>query len=132
MPLVNKIFFLLLLFGFSVGAKAQSLEFKGKVVDLDSGLPLEGVTVSIPLPASGYIPRRSSGAPCSLGSPPCGMECSCYAFCVQYLSNDQINIFADQFTDGNEIVQPVFYSPIYRIGGSFHTSESVLHQPVGL
>jgi len=69
--------------------------------------------------ASGYIPRRSSGAPCSLGSPPCGMECSCYAFCVQYLSNDQINIFADQFTDGNEIVQPVFYSPIYWMGVHF-------------
>ncbi len=48
MPLVNKTFFFLLLFGFSVGAKAQSLEFKGKVVDPDSGLPLEGVTVSIP------------------------------------------------------------------------------------
>ena len=69
--------------------------------------------------ASGYIPRRSSGAPCSIGSPPCGMECMCYAFCVQYLSNDRINIFADQFTDGNEIVQPVFYSPIYWMGVHF-------------
>ena len=69
--------------------------------------------------ASGYIPRRSSGAPCSLGSPPCGSDCVCYAFCVQYLTDDRINVFSDRFTDGSQIVQQVFYSPLYWKGVHF-------------
>jgi hypothetical protein len=51
----------------------------------------------------GYIPRYSYGSYC----------CS---FCEQLLADNQINILSDQFIDGHEIVQPVFYSPIYWFG----------------
>jgi hypothetical protein len=66
--------------------------------------------------ADGYVPRKSSGGPCSISSPPCGLTCTCFALCEQFTSNDEINVLSDQFIDGKEIIQPVFYSPIYWFG----------------
>jgi hypothetical protein len=66
--------------------------------------------------ADGYVPRKSSGFPCSWFSPPCGIVCSCFALCDQYMTNQEVNVLSDQFTDGNEIIQPVFYSPVYWFG----------------
>jgi hypothetical protein len=69
--------------------------------------------------ASGYVIRKSWGAPCGPGSPPCynPYVCSCSAFCDQLIIDDQVNILSDQFTDGHEIIgRPVFYSPIYWYG----------------
>ena len=73
--------------------------------------------------ASGYIPRKSIGTPCG-ALPPCSpTECGflyqCQAQCEQLVQNIQINILSDQFINGNEIIQPVFYSPIYWFGKHF-------------
>jgi hypothetical protein len=69
--------------------------------------------------ASGYIPRKSWGDPCSIGSPACTnpFMCTCFALCEQFLAEDQINVLSDQYIDGHEITQqPVFFSPVYWTG----------------
>jgi hypothetical protein len=69
--------------------------------------------------ASGYIPRKSWGGPCTIGSPPCTnpFMCTCFAFCEQFLAENQVDVLSDQFIDGHEITQqPVFYSPVYWDG----------------
>jgi hypothetical protein len=73
--------------------------------------------------AYGYTPRKSWGNTC--GSPPpspeCGdpYSCSCAALCEQYITTNQINVLSDKLINGNEIIQPVFYSPIYWFGKHF-------------
>jgi len=57
----------------------------------------------------GYIPRKSGGVP--FKSP----------LCEQFLAEDSINILSDANINGNEIIQPVFISPIYWHG--IHYSE---------
>jgi Domain of unknown function (DUF4249) len=58
--------------------------------------------------AYGYIPRHSVGV------------LSDMRLCEQFLANNEINVFSDQFVDGREIQrQPVFYSPIYWFGKHF-------------
>ncbi|HEY4874203.1 MAG TPA: DUF4249 domain-containing protein, partial [Puia sp.] len=72
--------------------------------------------------ASAYIPRKSWGEPCDpYTDPPCTNPymCVCYAECDQYVENTQINVLSDQLTNGNEIIQPVFYSPIYWFGDHY-------------
>ncbi|HTS46104.1 MAG TPA: DUF4249 domain-containing protein [Puia sp.] len=69
--------------------------------------------------ASAYVPRKSYGWPCSISSPPCGIYCTCFALCVQYTPNNAINVMSDQFVDGREIQQPVYYSPVYWFGTHF-------------
>ena len=67
----------------------------------------------------GYIPRKSWGAPCFFGNPPCNdpFSCTCSAFCVQLLLNNQITVLSDKYIDGQQILnQPVFYSPVYWKG----------------
>jgi len=67
----------------------------------------------------GYIPRKSIGGPCGSSPPTCGLLCNCNAFCEQLLENNQINILSDQYINGKEIIQPVFYSPLYWQGKHF-------------
>ena len=67
----------------------------------------------------GYIPRKSIGGPCGSSPPDCGLLCNCNAFCEQFLENNQINILSDQYINGGEIIQPVFYSPLYWQGKHF-------------
>jgi hypothetical protein len=72
--------------------------------------------------ASGYIPRKSVGDSCRLFAMACTDPyfCTCGAFCEQFLADNQLNVFSDQYTDGKEIVQqPVFYSPLYWFGKHF-------------
>jgi hypothetical protein len=73
--------------------------------------------------ALGYTPRKSWGDNCRPPSPypECGdpYSCSCHAFCEQYITTDQINVLSDKLVNGNEIIQPVFYSPIYWFGKHF-------------
>lgn len=71
--------------------------------------------------ASGYVPRKSWGSPCSIFSPPCtdAFSCTCHAFCVQSIENKQINILSDKLINAKEIIQPVFYSPLYSQGKHF-------------
>jgi hypothetical protein len=71
--------------------------------------------------AYGYTPRKSWGGPCTIGAPPCTdpYMCTCFAFCVQYLGDNQINVLSDQLINGREIIQPVFYSPVYWQGKHF-------------
>jgi hypothetical protein len=71
--------------------------------------------------ADGYIPRKSWGKSCTYPYPPCGdpYSCSCFALCEQYISTSQINVLSDKLVNGNEIIQPVFYSPIYWFGSHF-------------
>jgi Domain of unknown function (DUF4249) len=68
--------------------------------------------------ASGYIPRKSWGSPCGVFNPPCttAFSCVCGAFCEQSFSDAQVNILSDQLINGNEIHQPVDYSPLYSQG----------------
>jgi hypothetical protein len=55
----------------------------------------------------GYIPRYSC---CTL----------CCSLCEQYLPDNQVTVYSDQFTDGKEILdQPVYYSPVYWFGKHF-------------
>jgi hypothetical protein len=72
--------------------------------------------------ASGYTPRKSWGEPCNpYFDSPCTnpFMCICFADCEQLLDENQINILSDQFINGNEIIQPVFYDPIYWFGNHF-------------
>ena len=71
--------------------------------------------------ASGYIPRKSWGFYPVFGFPPCNdaFSCTYLAECEQLLADNQINILSDQYSDGREIIQPVFYSPIYWFGKHF-------------
>lgn len=67
----------------------------------------------------GYVPRKSWGAPCLIGLPPCTdpFMCNCFALCEQLMTNNQISIFSDQYIDGQQILhQPVYYSPVYWKG----------------
>ncbi|HLX91574.1 MAG TPA: DUF4249 domain-containing protein [Puia sp.] len=69
----------------------------------------------------GYVPRKSWGGPCTIGSPPCTdpYMCTCFALCVQYHPDNALNILSDQFVNGREIIQPVYYSPVYWFGRHF-------------
>jgi hypothetical protein len=71
--------------------------------------------------ASGYTPRKSWGDLCVYGFPECGdpYSCSCFALCEQYITTDQLNVLSDKLINGNEIIQPVFYSPLYWFGKHF-------------
>ncbi|HMH33984.1 MAG TPA: DUF4249 domain-containing protein, partial [Puia sp.] len=81
--------------------------------------------------AYGYIPRKSVGDDCEPPAhPPCEQPgsrscnccpylCTCHAFCEQLLRNDQVNILSDKYMDGQNIQQPVFYSPVYWHGKHF-------------
>jgi hypothetical protein len=71
----------------------------------------------------GYIPRKSIGTPCGPLPPcapnQCGFLYACKAQCEQLLENNQIKILSDQLINGHEIIQQVFYSPIYWFGKHF-------------
>jgi hypothetical protein len=73
--------------------------------------------------AYGYIPRKSVGDDCEPpGAPPGACLpylCQCHALCEQLLRNDQVNILSDKYIDGQNIQQPVFYSPVYWHGKHF-------------
>jgi hypothetical protein len=56
----------------------------------------------------GYIPRKSATD-----------FYNDNATCEQLLVNNNINILSDQFINGREIIQPVFYSPVYWHGIHF-------------
>ena len=68
--------------------------------------------------ALGYTPRKSWGDSCSYPYHECGdpYGCSCFALCEQYITNNQLNVLSDKLVNGNEIIEPVFYSPIYWFG----------------
>jgi hypothetical protein len=73
--------------------------------------------------AFGYVARKSWGGGC-LPTPywsGCGdpFSCLCHALCDSYLADNQANILSDQFINGREIIQPVFYVPIYWLGKDF-------------
>ncbi|HEY4874202.1 MAG TPA: DUF4249 domain-containing protein [Puia sp.] len=71
--------------------------------------------------ASGYLPRKSWGGPCSPSNPPCtnAFNCVCNAYCELSFNDNQINILSDQLVNGNEIRQPVNYSPLYCQGSHY-------------
>ena len=73
--------------------------------------------------ALGYVPRKSWGNTCRPPTPylMCSdpYSCSCDALCEQYITTNQINVLSDKLINGNEIIQPVFYSPIYWFGKHF-------------
>ncbi|HLX92036.1 MAG TPA: DUF4249 domain-containing protein [Puia sp.] len=71
--------------------------------------------------ALGYTPRKSWGKTCTPPYSMCGnpYSCSCFALCEQYITTNQVNVLSDQLVNGNEIIQPVFYSPIYWFGKHF-------------
>ena len=67
----------------------------------------------------GYIPRKSWGFPCNINDPPCNSPfvCTCYALCEQVNPVEtQINVYSNQYTEGREIIKPVYYSPVYWFG----------------
>ena len=64
--------------------------------------------------ASGYAPRRSTGRPCSLGSP-----ALCYKNCQQLQIYNQLNILSDRYIDGKHIQQSAAFSPVYWFGKHF-------------
>jgi hypothetical protein len=68
--------------------------------------------------SSGYIPRKSVGDTCDNFQPPCSepFYCQCDALCEQFVQDNDVNILSDQFIDGKEMNQPVFYSAIYWYG----------------
>jgi hypothetical protein len=69
--------------------------------------------------ASGYYPRKSWGSPCALNDPPCTdpYVCTCGAFCEQKnTAPPAVTIFSNQLSQGQEIIDPVYYSPVYWFG----------------
>ena len=71
--------------------------------------------------AMGYIPRKSWGDVCLAPFPPCGdpYSCTCFAECEQLFTDNQVNIFSNQFSSGREIIQPIYYSPVYWFGDHY-------------
>ena len=71
--------------------------------------------------ATGYVPRKSYGFTYPPNASPCPDPFSCLYLseCEELLPNYQINVLSDQLINGNEIVLPVFYSPIYWFGNHF-------------
>jgi hypothetical protein len=71
--------------------------------------------------ATGYVPRKSYGYTYPPDSSPCPDPFSCLyrSECEEFLVNNQINVLSDRFINGNEIVQPVLYSPIYWFGNHY-------------
>jgi hypothetical protein len=71
--------------------------------------------------ATGYVPRKSYGFTYPPNAFPCPDPFSCLYLseCEELLPNYQINVLSDQLINGNEIVLPVFYSPIYWFGNHF-------------
>ena len=63
----------------------------------------------------GWVPRKAWGSPCGFGSPPPTNPFvnACGALCLQYQGYNSLNVLSDQFVNGQEIIQPVFYSPVY-------------------
>lgn len=73
--------------------------------------------------ASGYIARKSWGGSC-IETPPnisCydPFGCYCWAYCEQYVEQNQINIVSDQYIGGNEIIRPSYYIPVYWFGKDY-------------
>ena len=66
----------------------------------------------------GWVPRKAWGNPCGYGSPsPTNpFVNACGALCLQYQGYNSLNVLSDQFVNGQEIIQPVFYSPVYWLG----------------
>jgi hypothetical protein len=73
--------------------------------------------------AIGYYPRKSWGAPCDpFSDPPCTnpFMCTCGALCEQAnTAVSQVNVFSNQFSAGQEIIEPVYYSPVYWFGDHY-------------
>ena len=70
----------------------------------------------------GYIPRKSWGFPCNISDPPCNdpFVCTCEAFCEQVNSVvSQVTLYSNQYTEGRQIIKPVYYSPVYWFGKHF-------------
>jgi hypothetical protein len=69
---------------------------------------------------SGYYPRKSWGAPCNgFTDPPCTnpFMCTCAALCEQLNTAPmEVNLFSNQLSAGKEIIEPVYYSPVYWFG----------------
>ncbi|SRR5579871_602081 len=66
----------------------------------------------------GWVPRKAWGNPCAFGSPPPTdpFQNACGALCLQYQGYNTLNVLSDQYINGQEIIQPVFYSPVYWVG----------------
>jgi hypothetical protein len=73
--------------------------------------------------ASGYYPRKSWGFPCDpYSDPPCTnpFMCTCYALCEEANTTaSQVNVFSNQLSAGTEIIEPVYYSPVYWFGDHY-------------
>jgi Domain of unknown function (DUF4249) len=71
--------------------------------------------------SSGYFSRKSWGGTCGFNWGPCGdpFSCNCHAQCKQSFQSDQIVVQSDQFVNGQEIIEPVCYVPIYWFGDDF-------------
>jgi Domain of unknown function (DUF4249) len=71
--------------------------------------------------ATGYVPRKSYGFTYPPNPSPCPDPFSCLYLseCEELLPNNEINVLSDQLINGNEIVLPVFYSPIYWFGNHY-------------
>lgn len=72
---------------------------------------------------SGYLPRKSWGEPCdAFADPPCTNPymCTCYALCEQKNTASQVlKIVSNQLSEGKEIIEPVYYSPVYWFGNHY-------------
>jgi|SRR5579871_765943 len=71
--------------------------------------------------SSGYFSRKSWGGSCGYNWGPCGdpFSCDCHAQCKQFFESDQIIVQTDKLVNGQEIIQPVCYIPIYWFGKDF-------------
>jgi Domain of unknown function (DUF4249) len=74
---------------------------------------------------SGYYPRKSWGMPCNVyADPPCTdpYMCTCFALCEEEntaAGQGQVNVFSNQLSEGQEIIRPVYYSPVYWFGDHY-------------
>lgn len=72
---------------------------------------------------SGYLPRKSWGMPCdAYADPPCynPYVCTCFALCEQKnTASQEGKVFSNQYSEGKEIIEPVYYSPVYWFGDHY-------------
>jgi len=124
-------------------SKAETIQAVPPIDSLSIGYDSAGLTGVLPPPltvtvnthdpgngphyyiwaASGYYPRKSYGKPCDpYADPPCTnpYTCTCFAECEQAnTTSGQSKVFSNQWSEGEEIIEPVYYSPVYWFGNHY-------------
>ncbi|HTR28773.1 MAG TPA: DUF4249 domain-containing protein [Puia sp.] len=123
-------------------SKPETLQAVSPIDSLSIGYDSAGLTNMVPAPlivtvnthdpgsgphyyrwsSSGYFPRKSYGSPCNINDPPCSSPfvCTCHALCEEEnTSAGALKIFSNQLSQGKEVIEPAYYSPVFWYGDHY-------------